>query len=87
FETFLRPADLLVGWGPFAIGLLRAAEAPLRDFADLRLACARSLGRRPGGVEQAVRLLGREELPPAAGEGRAGRRLGCLVEVYRRMVG
>lgn len=87
FETFLRPADLLVGWGPFAIGLLRAAEAPLRDFADLRLACAQSLGRRPGGVEQAVRLLGREELPPAAGEGRAGRRLGCLVEVYRRMVG
>ncbi|HSN16461.1 MAG TPA: DTW domain-containing protein [Anaeromyxobacteraceae bacterium] len=86
FEAFLRPGDLLCGWGPYAISLLRAAEAPLRDFADLRLACARSLGRRPGGVEQAVRLLGREELPPGAGEGRAGRRLGCLVEVLRRMV-
>jgi DTW domain-containing protein YfiP len=87
FEAFLRPGDLLFGWGPYAITLLRAAEAPVRDFADLRLACARALGRRPGGVEQAVRLLGREELPPGEGEGRAGRRLGCLVEVYRRMVG
>jgi DTW domain-containing protein YfiP len=87
FEAFLKLDDLMLGWGPYAIGLLRAEGGPIRDFADLRLACARSLGRRPGGVEQAVRLLGREELPPVAGEGRAGRRLGCLVEVYWRMVG
>ena len=87
FEAFLKPEDLWVGWGPYAIALLRAEGAPLRDFADLRLACARALGRRPGGVEQAVRLLGREELPPALGEGQAGRRLACLAEVLRRMVG
>jgi hypothetical protein len=85
FEAFLRPGDLFCGWGPYALSLLRAEGATVRDFADLRLACARSLGRRPGGVEQAVRLLGQEELPPVAGEGRAGRRLGCLVEVLRRM--
>jgi DTW domain-containing protein YfiP len=87
FASFLRPDDLFCGWGPYAISLLRAEGVAMRDFADLRLACARSLGRRPGGAEQAVRLLGREELPPAAGEGRAGRRLACLVEVLRRMVG
>jgi tRNA-uridine aminocarboxypropyltransferase len=87
FAAFLRPGDLLCGWGPYAVGLLRVEGAPLRDFADLRLACARSLGRRPGGVEQAVRLLGQEALPASAGEGRAGRRLGCLLEVHRRMVG
>jgi DTW domain-containing protein YfiP len=87
FGAFLRPGDLFCGWGPYAISLLRAEGVAMRDFADLRLACARSLGRRPGGVEQAVRLLGQEELPPDLGEGRAGRRLGCLVEVWRRMVG
>lgn len=87
FEAFLRPSDLLSGWGPYAVGLLRAEGVPPREFADLRLACARTLGRRPGGVEQAVRLLGQEGLPPGLGEGRAGRRLGCLVELLRRMVG
>jgi hypothetical protein len=76
FEAFLRPADLLCGWGPYALGLLRAEGAPGRDFADLRLACARVLKRRPGGVEQAVRLLGQAALPRPAGQGRAGRRAG-----------
>lgn len=83
FEAFLRPGDLLCGWGPYAVGLLRAEGVRPREFADLRLACARSLGRRPGGVEQAVRLLGRDGLPPGLGEGRAGRRLGCLAELLR----
>ena len=87
FEAFLRPGDLFCGWGTYAAGLLRAEGAARRDLADLRLACARVLGRRPGGVEQAVRLLGQPELPPPEGEGRAGRRLACLLEVHRRLVG
>jgi hypothetical protein len=86
FEAFLRPGDLFCGWGPYAMSLLRAETGARRDFADLRLACARSLGRRPGGVEQAVRLLGRELLPESLGEGQAGRRLACLLEVFRRMM-
>ncbi|MFO0581963.1 MAG: tRNA-uridine aminocarboxypropyltransferase [Anaeromyxobacter sp.] len=86
FARFVRPGDLYCGWGPYALGLLRAEGAPVVDFADVRLACARVLGRRPGGAEQAVRLLGRPELPPQAGPGRALRRLACLVEVQRRLV-
>jgi len=86
FEAFVRPGDLFCGWGPYAPGLLRAEGAPPRDFADLRLACARVLSRRPGGVEQAVRLLGRADLPPPVGTGRAGRRLASLLEVHRRLV-
>ncbi len=86
FEAFLRPGDLYCGWGPYALGLLEAEGAPRRDFADLRLACARLLARRPGGVEQAVRLLGRTELPPPAGSGRAGRRLASLLEVHRLLL-
>jgi len=83
FEPFLRPGDLFCGWGPYALRLLRAEGAPLRDFADVRLALARRLRRRPGGVEQAVRLSGRAELPPPIGPGRAGRRLASLVELLR----
>lgn len=86
FAAFVRPGDLYCGWGPYALGLLKAEGAPERDFADLRLACARRLARRPGGVEQAVRLLGRAELPASIGPGRAGRRLASLLEVHRRLV-
>ncbi|MFT3917067.1 MAG: tRNA-uridine aminocarboxypropyltransferase [Anaeromyxobacteraceae bacterium] len=86
FARFVRPGDLYCAWGPYALGLLRAEGAPIVDLADVRLACARVLGRRPGGAEQAVRLLGRPELPPQAGPGRAHRRLACLVEVARRLV-
>jgi DTW domain-containing protein YfiP len=86
FAAFLRPGDLFCGWGPYALGLLAAEGVAMREFADLRLACARSLKRRPGGVEQAVRLLGLAELPPPLGEGRAGRRLSALLEVHRRLV-
>jgi DTW domain-containing protein len=87
FAAFLRPGDLFCGWGPYALSLLRAEGAPEREFADVRLACARQLRRRPGGVEQAVRLLGREDLPAPEGPGRAGRRLASLLEVLRRLAG
>jgi DTW domain-containing protein len=86
FAAFLRPGDLYCGWGPYAVGLLRAEGAPEREFCDLRLACARVLRRRPGGVEQAVRLLGRPDLPPPTGPGRAGRRLASLLGVLERLV-
>jgi hypothetical protein len=86
FEAFVRPGDLFCGWGPYALGLLAAEAGPARQFADLRLACARALARRPGGVEQAVRLLGGAVLPPPVGAGRAGRRLASLLEVHRRLL-
>ena len=85
FAAFLRPTDLFCGWGPYALGLLAAEGAPAREFADLRLACARLLGRRPGGVEQAVRLLGSTGLPDPIGPGRAGRRMAALLDVLARL--
>ena len=78
FDSFLREGDLLCGWGRYAIDLLRAESGPERPFSDLRMAAARRLRRRPGGVEQAIRLLGQPELPVPIGDGRAGRRLAAL---------
>lgn len=78
FRGFVREKDLFCGWGRYAVDLLRAESGPERAFSDLRLASARHLRRRPGGVEQAVRLLGRADLPAPLGDGRAGRRLAAL---------
>ena len=85
FRAFVRPGDLFCGWGGYALQLLRAEAAPERDFSDLRVAAARRLRRRPGGVEQAVRLLGSAELPPPLGQGRAGRRLASLVQLLAQL--
>ena len=78
FRAFVRAEDLFCGWGRYAIDLLRAESGPERAFSDLRLAAARHLRRRPGGVEQALRLLGLADLPAPLGDGRAGRRLAAL---------
>ena len=85
FRAFLRPNDLFCGWGGYAVDLLRREAGPARPFSDLRLAAARRLKRRPGGVEQAVRLLGSPELPPSIGAGRAGRRLASLALLLRQL--
>lgn len=79
FAAFLREGDLYCAWGRYALDLLQAEGGPDRPFSDLRLAAARRLNRRPGGVEQAVRLLGQPDLPVPLGKGRAGRRLAALV--------
>ena len=78
FAAFVRPRDLFCGFGPYAIEVLRSCGGTLRPFSDLRAAAARKVRRRPGGVEQAVRLLGRATLPEPLGEGRPGRRLAAL---------
>ena len=85
FRAFVQPGDLFCGWGSYALELLRAEAAPERDFSDLRVAAARKLRRRPGGVEQAVRLLGSAALPPPLGQGRAGRRLASLVQLLAQL--
>ncbi len=86
FRAFVREGDLFCGWGGYAIDLLRAESGPERPFTDLRLAAARRLKRRPGGVEQAVRLLGQVELPEPIALGRAGRRLAALGALFRLLL-
>lgn len=85
FRAFVRAGDLFCGWGRYAVDLLRAEAFPERPFSDLRAAAARRLRRRPGGVEQAVRLLGRPELPAPIGDGRAGRRLAALAALLAQL--
>jgi hypothetical protein len=80
---FLRPDDVLVGWGAFCRELLEAEGAPPRPFLDLRSLHAQHLGRRPGSVEgQAVA----QGVPLPDGQGRAARRLAALAAVTKSLL-
>lgn len=86
FARFIRPNDLYCGWGPYARELLDTEGGPERAFSDVRVITARTIKRRPGGVEQAMRLMGRAELPESIGAGRAGRRLAALNALIKLLI-
>ena len=82
WQSFLRPDDVLVGWGHFCQDLLHH-EGLDRPFLDVRSLLAQARSRRPGPVECFSELLG-VELPN--GQGRAARRRVALVAVTRAIV-
>lgn len=85
FEAFLRPDDELAVWTTFALDLLWAGGVARRPAHNVRLAAARALKGKAGGVEQAVELLRGPDLPLWA-PGRAGRRIRALEAVVRELV-
>ncbi len=80
WKAFVKPSDVLVGWGPFCAALLGQEGLAPATFIDLRAVLARCSSRRPGSVETCAQLLG-VELPH--GQGRAARRLEALTAVAR----
>ncbi len=57
FEAFLRPDEMLAVWTTYALDLLWRDGVSRRPAANVRLAAARALKGKAGGVEQAVPLL------------------------------
>ncbi|MFY0565372.1 tRNA-uridine aminocarboxypropyltransferase [Archangium lansingense] len=84
FQAFLRPDDKLAVWTTFALDLLRRDGFPVPDAVNVRLACARALKHKTGGVEQGAELLG-SRLPEQWAGGRAGRRIVALEAVVRAL--
>ncbi len=83
WQAFLRPGDILVTWGGFAVGLAHADGIPLpAERLDLRHGTTRLAGARPGGQEAWLAKRGVAE-PPAMGSGRAGERVAQLVAIAR----
>jgi hypothetical protein len=80
FQAFLRPTDVLVGWGVFWWNLLRAERAFEGEIIDLRRATADVLRGKPAGPEDGAGRLGALGLTPWA-MGRAGRRLAAIAHV------
>jgi len=79
-EAFLRPEDVLVGWGVFWWNLLRLERPFTREVIDIRRATADVLREKPDGPEDGARRLGTQVLPVWA-QGRAGRRLSAITQV------
>lgn len=84
FQAFLRPGDKLAVWTTFALDLLRRDGFPVPEAVNVRLACARALKNKTGGVEQGAEHLG-SRLPEQWALGRAGRRIAALEAVVRAL--
>lgn len=77
WSEFLRPGDIIVTWGLFALELLRRREVSVAQTLDLRDAVKRHLHARVGSIENAVQLMHGAPEPHWA-DGRAGLRLAAL---------
>jgi DTW domain-containing protein YfiP len=84
FQAFLRPGDKLAVWTTFALDLLRRDGFPVPEAVNVRLACARALKQKTGGVEEGAVRLG-ALLPALWAQGRAGRRIAALEAVVRAL--
>jgi DTW domain-containing protein YfiP len=80
--TFLRAGDALTTWGAYAVRLLAATGlARGGPVFDLRRLAADVLRGPPGSIDACAARFG--PAPTPQGRGRAGRRLGQMLAVYR----
>jgi hypothetical protein len=77
WTAFVRPTDVLVGWGDFTPRVLAAEGAPAPSWIDLRGEVARALGHGARGVEDAIARLG-WTAAAAWAPGRGGTRIAAL---------
>lgn len=80
---FLRPDDILLGWGGYCAALLHQEGALNHEFINLRSALSQVSSGRLGSVEACATRL--NALLPE-GRGRAARRLEALLHVGRAML-
>ena len=85
WADFLRPGDVLVGWGTFSPRLLAVEDMIHDPWLDLRPGVIQRLRRRPGGVERAATALA-DAAPGDPSCGRAERRLEALVTLVASLV-
>lgn len=86
WRAFVRPRDLLVGWGFYASERLSAEGVTLPERLDLRTLARRQLRKKTGEVAACAAELG-AVLPAAWGHGRGGERLSAAVAVTRALLG
>jgi DTW domain-containing protein YfiP len=86
WRRFLRPDDVLLAWGPYHLGLARAADWTLPpEITDLRSALSQQLKRRTGTIEEALGALAVGS-PLPCGEGRAALRLSALGALVQHLM-
>jgi DTW domain-containing protein YfiP len=82
FADFIRPDDVLCGWGHYALDLVSKELGGLdRPRVDIRKVVGDYTKSKPGSLEGKSANLGLS--PVQLGRGRGGERLGMLVETTR----
>ena len=85
-RAFLRPTDIIGGWGHYSARLVHESGGWLPEHADwhldVRAVAQRKLHQRLGSIEQFAASLGPVEQPRA--QGRAGRRLAAMTSIAHR---
>jgi DTW domain-containing protein YfiP len=85
WRAFVRPSDLLLGWGFYASERLAAEGVELPERLDLRTLSRRQLRQKTGEVAACAQLLG-ATLPEPWALGRGGERLSAAVAVTRALL-
>lgn len=85
WSAFVRPSDLLTGWGFYASERLAAEGVALPERLDLRELARRQLRKKTGEAAACASELGAELAPPWA-RGRAGERLAAALAVTRALL-
>jgi DTW domain-containing protein YfiP len=85
WQAFVRPTDMLGGWGHFWAEALAREGVPLPAQVDLRLLSRQHLRERTGDVLLCAQKLG-EPLPAAWAPGRTGRRAAGAIAVARALI-
>lgn len=85
WRAFIRPTDLLAGWGFYGSERLRAEGVELPERLDLRELARQRLRRKAGEATACALALGAEPPEPWA-LGRAGERLTAVVTVARALL-
>jgi DTW domain-containing protein YfiP len=85
WQDFVRPQDLLLGWGFYASERLAAEGLSLPERLDLRDLARRQLRKKPGEVAACARELGAVLTSPWA-RGRGGERLSAAAGVARALL-
>ncbi|MDX2023064.1 MAG: DTW domain-containing protein [Deltaproteobacteria bacterium] len=85
WRQWLRPDDILCAWGPYHLGVAEADGWQMGTaLIDMRNALSQHLKQRLSLVEDAVKFVGLEALPPTS-PGRAHRRLTALMQLTLRL--
>jgi DTW domain-containing protein len=85
WSAFVRPSDLLVGWGFYSSERLAAEEVSLPERLDLRTLARRQLRKKTGEVAACAAELG-VVVPEPWARGRGGERLSAAVAVTQALL-
>lgn len=85
WADFLRPADVLCGWGSFTAEQLTAEALATGEWLDLRTLAAQRLKTSPGAPPAAAQALGAAPVEPASGR-RAERTVSQLAQIVHALL-